>query len=171
MIFYKITIIFRVSAPLNLPMEDNLKMSLLKGALFAAIVLAFSVTHSYASRPPAGGKLFEPQAGAGLIDEHGGTCDAEEYRKALSFEAEDTNRLFNLGTMYLKTNRPQEAVKVFKVVVAKNSRDIEAYNLLGLAYRGCGMKKEAIETWKQSLSIDPYQTLPKRFIEEARGIE
>lgn len=114
---------------------------------------------------------LEHQTKGNFLDEKGNSNDAiEEYNLALSFDPEDTNTLFNLGTVYLKSNKPEEAAKAFENVLKIDTQDTEAYNLLGLAYRGCGKKNEAIQTWEKSLSIDPSQTLPKKFIEEAKEI-
>lgn len=116
-------------------------------------------------------KSVEHQTKGSLLDELGNSKDAlEEYREALNYDPDDTNTLFDMGTVYLKINRPAEAVKVFEYLIKIDSKDTEAYNLLGLAYRGCGKKQEAINAWEKSLSIDPTQTMPRKFIEEAKAL-
>lgn len=114
---------------------------------------------------------FEHQSKGNILDEKGDTTAAiKEYEKALSFDPEDSNTLFNLGIAYLKINKPHKAVGPFEEVIKLNNKDTEAYNLLGLAYRASGRMDEAIKVWKKSLSIDPAQTQPKMFIEEAKEL-
>lgn len=105
------------------------------------------------------------------LDEQGNTGDAiKEYEEALKYDPSDTNTLFNMGTAYLKINKPEEAAKAFESVVKTDKDDTEAYNLLGLAYRGCGKVNEAIKTWEKSLKINPEQSMPKKFIDEAKSM-
>ncbi len=105
------------------------------------------------------------------LDEQGNAADAiKEYEEALKYDPNDTNTLFNMGTVYLKINKPEEAARAFESVVKKDKGDTEAYNLLGLAYRGCGKVNEAIKTWEKSLKINPEQSVPKKFIDEAKSM-
>lgn len=116
-------------------------------------------------------RSIDHQAIGNLLDEQGRSVEAlEEYKQALNFNPDDTNTLFNMGTVYLKMNKPQQAVRIFESLIKIDSRDTESYNLLGLAYRGCGKKKEAIDVWLKSLAIDPTQTMPRKFIEEAKAL-
>jgi tetratricopeptide (TPR) repeat protein len=116
-------------------------------------------------------KSIAHQEKGNLLDEQGRSVEAlEEYKEALIFDPDDTNTLFNMGTVYLKMNKPQQAVTIFESLIKIDSRDTESYNLLGLAYRGCGKKKEAIDVWLKSLAIDPTQTMPRKFIEEAKAL-
>lgn len=141
-----------------------------------ALVLAFSVpNHACAGskKKPTSRDLkisLEHQTKGNTLDEQGNTVEAiDEYKKALAHNPEDANTLFNMGAAYLKINKPEEAAKAFEAVTKIEKKDTEAYNLLGLAYRGCGRMKDAIKTWEKSLSLDPSQTLPKKFIEEAKA--
>lgn len=90
-------------------------------------------------------------------------------RATFSFEYEHNERLFNLGVSYLKMDRPALAAPFFEDLVTKDVQDIEAYNLLGIAYMGCGRKQDALSVWKKSLLIDPSQKMTRKLIEEAGG--
>lgn len=151
-------------------------MKLLRGVLVLAVVLSVGGVTAYAGaaeKKPSERQLklaYEHQEKGNSLDEQGMSAEAiEEYKQALRFNPEDANTFFNLGTVYLKINKPDEAVKSFEEVLKREKNDTEAMNLLGLAYRGCGKTQEAIKTWEKSLSIDPRQSLPKKFIEEAKA--
>lgn len=152
-------------------------MTLLKSVSLAAVLSIFMAgpaAASFIQESPKAPKLnqsLDHQAKGNFLDEQGNSKEAlEEYKQALNFDPDDTNTLFNMGTVYLKMNRPREAARIFESLIKIDSRDIESYNLLGLAYRGCGKKKEAIDVWLKSLAIDPTQTMPRKFIEEAKAL-
>ncbi len=116
-------------------------------------------------------KSYEHQTQGNIYDDEGKYDEAiAEYKEALKYNPDDTNTLFNLGIVYLKINKPNEAVKVFSRVVEIDDKDFEAYNLLGLAYRGLGKKEEAKKAWEKSLSIEPHQTMPHKFMEELKDL-
>ena len=138
-------------------------------------VLLFSANLSIASdKKPTEEDLqnsLQHQTRGNELDEQGNSADAiKEYEEALKYDPSDTNTLFNMGTVYLKINKPEDAARAFESVVKIDTNDTEAYNLLGLAYRGCGKVKEAIKTWEKSLKINPEQSMPKKFIEEAKSM-
>lgn len=150
-------------------------MTLFKRVALAVILSAFMAGPAMASliKDSSGydgpDKSIVHQENGNLLDEQGKSIEAiEEYKEALSFNPADTNTLFNMGTVYLKINKPEQAAKIFESLIKIDSKDTESYNLLGLAYRGCGKKKEAIDVWLKSLAIDPTQTMPRKFIEEAK---
>lgn len=152
-------------------------MTFFKRVSFAAILSVLMAGTATASFIKDNSVHVEPdrsidhQAIGNLLDEQGRSVEAlEEYKEALNFDPDDTNTLFNMGTVYLKMNKPQQAVRIFESLIKIDSRDTESYNLLGLAYRGCGKKKEAIDVWLKSLAIDPTQTMPRKFIEEAKAL-
>jgi len=141
--------------------------------LAAIFVFSASLTHaSDAAKHPSDADLessLQHQTRGNELDEQGNANDAiKEYEEALKYDPSDTNTLFNMGTVYLKINKPEDAAKAFESVVKIDTKDTEAYNLLGLAYRGCGKLNEAIKIWEKSLSINPDQSMPKKFIEEAK---
>lgn len=152
-------------------------ISFLKGLMIVAALFVFSVNLANAAdsrKKPTEADLkssLQHQTRGNELDEQGNAADAiKEYEEALKYDPEDTNTLFNMGTVYLKINKPQDAARVFESVLKIDKKDTEAYNLLGLAYRGCGKKQEAIKTWEKSLSINPNQSQPKKFIEEAKSM-
>lgn len=141
-----------------------------------ALVLAFSFPNPAAAgskKKPTGRDIkvsLEHQTKGNTLDEQGNTVEAiDEYKKALAHNPDDANTLFDMGAAYLKINMPEEAAKAFEAVTKIEKKDTETYNLLGLAYRGSGRVNDAIKTWEKSLSLDPSQTLPKKFIEEAEA--
>ncbi len=116
-------------------------------------------------------KADEHNIKGNIYDDEGKFQEAiEEYREALKYDPEDTGTLFNMGIVCLKINLPGEAVQAFERVVSIDSKDIEAYNLLGLAYRSSGDTDKAIDTWKKSLTIDPEQEKVKQMIEESKNL-
>jgi len=152
-------------------------MVLFKRVLLAAVLSLLVAAPSSASllRDDTGydgpDRSVDHQTRGNLLDEQGRTAEAlDEYRQALNLDPYDTNTLFNMGTVYLKINKPEQAARIFESLIKIDSRDTESYNLLGLAYRGCGKKKEAIDVWTRSLAIDPTQTMPRKFIEEAKTL-
>lgn len=136
-------------------------------ALFS--LMAFTIS-AYGALPVQEKKILTTPRGAslsGLAGPYYG--ELAQLRASFSFEHEHNERLFNLGVSYLKMNRPALAASLFEGLVAKDVLDTEAYNLLGIAYIGCGRKQDAIAVWKKSLLIDPSQKIPRKFIEEAGG--
>lgn len=152
-------------------------MKLLKDITLVAVVLVLTAGAAYAGntqKKPTDADLktsLEHQTKGNVLDEQGNSKDAiEEYKAALNYNPNDTNTLFNMGTVYLKINRPEDAAKALEALLKIDNKDTEAYNLLGLAYRGCGKKDNAIKAWEKSLSLDPKQNMPKKFIEEAKNL-
>jgi len=79
--------------------------------------------------------------------------------------SDDANTLFNLGVVYLKTNKPEEAAATFEKFVKVEGNDAEGYNLLGIAYRGCRKEKDAQSAWAKSLKINPDQPKVKEMMD------
>lgn len=140
-------------------------------ALLLCLSAAVSVSAGESKKPTeeAIQSSYEHQTRGNMLDEKGDTTGAiKEYEIALSYDPEDTNTLFNMGMVYLKINKPEDAAKHFELVVRIDKKDTEALNLLGLAYRGCGRLEDAIRVWKKSLAIDPSQAQVEKFILEAK---
>lgn len=91
-----------------------------------------------------------------------------EYKKSLEYNPENPDTLFNLGTVYLKTNKPEEGEKVFERLSKLLPKDNEVLNLLGIAYSGNDKKSEAIKVWEKSLGINPDQPKVKDMISELK---
>lgn len=91
-----------------------------------------------------------------------------EYMTALEYNPYDADLLFDLGVACLRMQFHDDAAAAFERVVKLNKDDTEAYNLLGLAYRGAGRKADAEKAWKKSLDIDPNQVAPKKFLDELK---
>ncbi len=97
----------------------------------------------------------------------------ESFKQAVKINPDDADAHYNLGAAYSKSGKYQEAIESYKqviridpdgalahtnlgVVYAESGTDIaEVHYNLGLAYGKSGMHKEAIESFKQAIRIDP----------------
>lgn len=114
-------------------------------------------------------KAIEHQEKGSKLDDEGDNAGAiEEYKKSLEYDSEDANTLFNLGVVYLKINKAEEAQKVFDKLAKILPNDCEVYNLLGVSYSGTGKKAEAIAAWEKSLALKPDQQKVKDMISECK---
>ncbi len=119
------------------------------------------------SKEDAQKKAIAHQAKGNQYDDEGKVNDAiGEYKESLKYNSENIYTLFNLGTVYLKANKPQDAASVFEKVVKIDPNDIEAYNLLGLAYRGYGNETDAKKSWERSLALNPNQAKVKEMMQD-----
>lgn len=62
---------------------------------------------------------------------------------------------FNLGLLYQKNNKLQEAMEEYKKAIHIDPMNVEAYNNLGIIYKDLGRREEAISHYQKALSIDP----------------
>lgn len=107
------------------------------------------------------------QTNGNKYDDNGQLKEAiDEYRQSLEYVADDTNTLFNLAVVYLKVNKPADAAAALEKVVKIATDDTESYNLLGIAYRGCGRETEAKKAWETSLKINQDQPKIKAMMDE-----
>jgi len=94
---------------------------------------------------------------------------SEQFVELFKKEFERTNQapdLTNLGTVYLDTNRIQEARDAFRraLEMDKQARTVElTFTLLGISEWFLGNFNEAIKLWEQSLDA--------QFADEAGGVE
>jgi Flp pilus assembly protein TadD len=63
--------------------------------------------------------------------------------------------LTNLGIVYLRTDRPDEAVSTFKKLLSLNPKNPTGHNYLGVAYRTKGEFDNARKAYEQAVSADP----------------
>lgn len=76
------------------------------------------------------------------------------YQIYLALEPNDKHALYNLGTIFLRLGKPQEATKYFLRFVPLESDSENFYNL-GVAYMQQGKNKEAISYLEEALRLDP----------------
>lgn len=81
-----------------------------------------------------------------------------EAEKAFGDLAKDfpqySGPLTNLGILYARSNRPQQAIGAFSRAVVVNPQNTVAYNWLGVLYRQSGNYPRAEQAYKQALAID-----------------
>lgn len=75
-----------------------------------------------------------------------------EEKKAVVFTEDLLN---SLGYEYLRTDRIDESIEIFKLNVEEFPKSANAYDSLGEAYMTKGNKANAIENYKKSLQLDP----------------
>lgn len=61
----------------------------------------------------------------------------------------------NLAIIYFNTGRLDRAYEGFQEAVKRNSRDVVAYNYLGILHRQKGEFGKAMEYYKQALAVNP----------------
>jgi len=140
-----------------------------KGAILGSIIVFL-----FAGMASAGEKIskeeaqklaLEHQNNGNRYDDNGKFKEAiAEYQQSLEYVPDDANTLFNLGVVYLKTNKPEEAAATFEKFVKVEGNDAEGYNLLGIAYRGSSKEKDAQSAWAKSLKINPDQPKVKEMM-------
>ena len=142
-----------------------------KGAILGSIIvflftgMASASAGEKISKEEAQKLALEHQNNGNRYDDNGKFKEAiAEYQQSLEYVPDDANTLFNLGVVYLKTNKPEEAVATFEKFVKVEGNDAEGYNLLGIAYRGSGKEKDAQSAWAKSLKINPDQPRVKEMM-------
>ena len=87
------------------------------------------------------------------------------YLKALEYEPDSTETLFNLASIYLLLNKPHRAIEYYNKCLKINPDDFEAEYFLSLAYFRVKdyengentLKKDSVE--KQPLKLNKKHTL------------
>lgn len=114
--------------------------------------------------------IAHQEKGSTFDDEGNFAAAIEEFKKSLEYDSEEPNTLFNLGIVYLKTNKPSDAEKVFEKLSKILPNDSEVFNLLGIAHSGAENKQEAIQAWEKSLALQPDQQKVKDMITEMKTV-
>ena len=78
-------------------------------------------------------------------------CFFKDERRDLGYAAVHND----LGRIYRKQGRYEEAVLQFKEAIRINPKAPEAYNDLGIVYYAQGNLQGAIEEYKKAIEIDP----------------
>lgn len=152
--------------------KNFIKAILLCGAVsFMAAGAAYAGEKaSNIAKQEAAKLALEHQTNGNKYDDNGQYKEAiDEYRESLKYAAEDTNTLFNLAVVYLKVNKPTDAAATLERLVKISTDDTEGYNLLGIAYKGCGREADAKKAWEASLKINPDQPKIKEMMSEKAG--
>ncbi|MCB0354889.1 MAG: tetratricopeptide repeat protein [Bdellovibrionales bacterium] len=76
-------------------------------------------------------------------------------REAISDDTKNLTAAFNLASVYLQTNRGNEAVKLLQQYVSEYSEDAGLFARLGDAYYSTKRPADAINSYEKALSLDP----------------
>jgi tetratricopeptide (TPR) repeat protein len=81
----------------------------------------------------------------------------EEYRKAIADETYKSRELpyYNLARLYLAQDKNEEALQLVEKSIEINSRMVMAINLKGIVLERLGRIKDAIESYRKALRINP----------------
>jgi len=81
----------------------------------------------------------------------------EEFRKAITDETYKSRELpyYNLARLYLVQGKDEEALQMVEQSIAINSRMVMSLNLKGILLERLGRIKEAIESYRKALQINP----------------
>ena len=63
----------------------------------------------------------------------------------------------NLGSVYVKQERYNEAIEAYQKVIEIDPKQVAAYNNLGNVYAKQERYKDAIETYEKAIQINPEQ--------------
>jgi tetratricopeptide (TPR) repeat protein len=86
----------------------------------------------------------------GLIDE-----SIAAWKKALELEPRDGRALNNLGGLYLKTGRLEDAERQLRLAIQSDPDVASSYDNLALILFRRGAVAEAISLWNKALELDP----------------
>lgn len=133
----------------------------LKGMISADVIEKYQtiLRHNPSSQ------VFAPLADAYL--ERGLTLQAEDLAKT----GTERHPLFPagflvLGKIYLKIQKPDEAVKVLQKCIQLSPQNILAHQLLGDAFMAQKMPLEALRAYKMTLFLNPYSAKAKKAVEK-----
>jgi tetratricopeptide (TPR) repeat protein/peroxiredoxin len=88
--------------------------------------------------------------------QHGFLDQADEsFRQVVAAKPENANAYYNLGTLNLRRNRPDEAKTYLEKTVQLRPDFAEAWNNLGMLAAQQGKADEAIADFQRSISIQP----------------
>ena len=98
---------------------------------------------------------------AGLTEQAGQDASAT-YAEAIQLA---TNPQLNaLGYQMMGQGKNDKALEYFKLNVERNPTDPNVHDSLGECYKTMGNKKEAIKSFKKSLSLDPPANVKANYI-------
>jgi tetratricopeptide (TPR) repeat protein/peroxiredoxin len=80
---------------------------------------------------------------------------AESFRQVITSKPDNADAYYNLGTLNLRRNRPDEAKGYLQKTVELRPTFAEAWNNLGMLAAQQGNEEEAIQDFQESISIRP----------------
>jgi Tfp pilus assembly protein PilF/peroxiredoxin len=86
----------------------------------------------------------------GFLDEA-----AKSFQQVIAAKPDSANAYYNLGTLNLRRNRPEEAKAYLKRTVELRPNFAEAWNNLGMLAAEQGQGEEAIQDFQESIKIRP----------------
>ena len=110
---------------------------------------------TWADRAMANNKNFQTlSVKSGLLLQMGKKEEAIPFADEASAMA-NVNQLNGLGYMMLQNQEAKHAVKYFKMNAEKNPKNANCFDSLGEGYMALGENEKAIESFQQSLSLNP----------------
>lgn len=92
----------------------------------------------------------------------------EFYEKALQYDPNYTDVLYNLGRTYRDTGKINQAINTFNKLLAINPNDFESRTLLGEFYEDAGSIDNALAEYKKVLQVEPNYDYARRNLQSAR---
>jgi Flp pilus assembly protein TadD len=90
------------------------------------------------------------------LDSEGHTEAAEaEFRAALQIDAHDFTALFNLGSLALQANQPQQAANFLEGAIQQRPKDPDAHQRLAEAYALSGRIDDAVGQLREAIALSP----------------
>lgn len=80
---------------------------------------------------------------------------AESFQQVIANKPDNANAYYNLGTLSLRRNRPEEAKSFLKKTVELRPNFAEAWNNLGMLAAQEGHSEEAIADFQESIKLQP----------------
>lgn len=91
---------------------------------------------------------------------------AEAYRRIKRIQPDDSDILYTLGMIYMKTNKLNEAEAEFRAILRHNLGNIEALTALGNVCQLKGLFRDAVLAFNKILSINPHEVFAKEKLGE-----
>jgi GT2 family glycosyltransferase/tetratricopeptide (TPR) repeat protein len=107
---------------------------------------------------------------AHILVKGGNLAEAERALKEMSrLSPEDASAHFNLGIIYQRSGRPQQAVEEYRQAAALRPGSYPTYINLGHSLRECGSIAEAIRAFEEAERLDPSNPEPREMLKQLRG--
>lgn len=94
-------------------------------------------------------------------------ADAEKnWKKVLEIEPENINASFNLGVLYAKSKRIDEAISTMKEFTGKHPFDVKGYLILARAFEEKKDTEKSLDNILSALELDPGNGPGKRMLDK-----
>ncbi len=93
------------------------------------------------------------------------------YQKALAIAPEDEKALCNLGALYMKQRKTDEAVAQFQQALAAHPQSALAHYNLAIAFAEAKIYREAIREWEAAADADPDGDIGERSRENIKIVK